>query len=105
MLHAIGFGTNWEQQGLVSNNAFIGENAVDVYGAPVPIDGNGHLSEAVGNEMGTTYITNNAEPITDLTLAIFQDMGFKIYSESDPMLAAAIPEEPEDTIEDDFMFL
>jgi hypothetical protein len=48
---------------------------MDVYGGAVPIDGKGHLSEAVGNEMGTTYIGAGSEPVTDLTLAILEDMG------------------------------
>ena len=50
---------------------------MDVYEGAVPIDGNGHLAECVGDQMGTTYITNNAEPITDLTLAILEDMGYE----------------------------
>jgi hypothetical protein len=77
MLHAIGFGTTWSRDGLVSGSSYIGENGMDVYGGPVPYDGKGHLSESVGNEMGTTFITNNAEPITDLTLAILEDMGYQ----------------------------
>ncbi len=76
MMHAIGFGTTWVQNDLISNNTFTGENAIDVYGSPVPLDGAGHLSESVGNEMGTTYISDNAEPITDLTLAMLEDIGF-----------------------------
>ena len=88
MLHAIGWGTNWD--GLTSGNTFIGETAESVYGSAVPIDGNGHLAESVGNEMGTTYISNNAEDFSELTLAVLEDMGFEtIYEppveEEDPM--------------------
>ncbi|MEQ3710188.1 hypothetical protein [Tateyamaria sp.] len=97
MMHAIGFGTTWDQNGLTSNGTFTGENAVDVYGSAVPIDGNGHLSESVGNEMGTTYISNNAEPITDLTLAILEDMGFETIYEP--------PVEEEEESVEDFLLL
>ena len=50
-LHAMGFGTTWTREGLLSGKTFIGQNAMDVYDGPVPYDGNGHLSESVGNEM------------------------------------------------------
>ncbi len=82
MLHAIGFGTTWNRDGLISNGTFIGATAVDVYGSAVPLNGNGHLDESVGNEMGTTFISNGAEDITDLTLAILEDMGFETVYDS-----------------------
>ena len=86
MLHAIGWGTTWSRDGLIENGYFIGENAMDVHGGPVKLNGNGHLDESVGNEMGTTYITNNAENITDLTLAILEDMGYETIYNADAAL-------------------
>ena len=102
MLHAIGWGTNWG--GLVENNAFVGENAMDVYGNAVPIDGQGHLAESVGDEMGTTYITNGKESFSDLTLAVLEDMGFDTTYDPDAALAAATASEEETQQEDLLLF-
>jgi hypothetical protein len=97
MLHAIGFGMTWYWDGLINldDKTFLGENAMDVYGGPVPIDGKGHLSEAVGDAMGTTRISGN-EPITELTVAVLQDMGFDAFW-GDP-----VDDEP---VEDDMMLV
>ena len=100
MLHAIGWGTTWSYQGLESGNTFVGENATDVYGSAVPLDGNGHLSESVGDEMGTTYISGSTEPITDLTFAVLEDMGFDTTYDPDAALAAAMAEEEEPMLDE-----
>ena len=100
MLHAIGWGTTWSYQGLESGNMFVGENATDVYGSAVPLDGNGHLSESVGDEMGTTYISGSTEPITDLTFAVLEDMGFDTTYDPDAALAAAMAEEEEPMLDE-----
>jgi hypothetical protein len=48
--------------------------------------------------MGTPYLSNNAEPITDLTLAVLEDMGFEtIYGQP-------IEEEEELVSDDPFLF-
>jgi hypothetical protein len=53
--------------------------------------------------MGTTYIANGAEPVTDLTLAVLEDMGYDtIYG--DPEMAATSAEEEEKVYDDALLF-
>ena len=97
MLHALGWGTTWDKQGLESGNYFTGQTASDLYGGAVPLDGNGHLSESVGAEMGTTFISNGTEPVTNLTLAVLEDMGFETVYE--------VPMDEEETTLDELMLM
>ena len=92
MLHAMGFGTTWNSNGLVANNEFIGENAMDVYGGAVPLDSTGnHLLDSGATEgvMGSTYF-GPGETLTDLTLAILEDMGYETIYPDEPEEIAAL---------------
>lgn len=105
MLHAIGFGTTWSRDGLISGDNYIGQNGMDVYGGPVPYDGAGHLAESVGDEMGTTFISNGSENITDLTLAILEDMGFDTTYDPEAMMAAATAAEEEQALQEEIWLI
>ena len=92
MLHAMGFGTTWNQSGLTSGSSFIGETAMDVFGGPVPLDSSGaHLlnSGATKAEIGSTNF-QNGETISDLTLAILEDMGYETIYPDEPEEIAAL---------------
>lgn len=105
MGHALGFGTVWEQQGLVSgvggpNPRFLGTNAVAEYNlrfgineTSVPVETTGgvgtrdvHWRESVlGNELMTGFVNTGANPLTRLTIAQFADLGYQVdFARADP---------------------
>ena len=105
MGHALGFGTIWEQLGLVSgvggpNPRFLGSNAIAEYNlrfgineTSVPVENTGglgtrdaHWRESVlGNELMTGFINAGANPLTRLTIAQFADLGYRVdFTRADP---------------------
>ncbi|MBC8289938.1 MAG: pre-peptidase C-terminal domain-containing protein, partial [Planctomycetes bacterium] len=103
--HALGFGTVWEQQGLISglggpNPRFVGTNAVAEYNlrfgineTSVPVENTGgsgtrdvHWRESVlGTELMTGFINAGANPLTRLTIAQFADLGYQVdFTRADP---------------------
>ena len=96
MLHCVGFGTIWPNLGLVSGSTFTGANALAVYndllpaGAPdasgVPLETGGgsgtagsHWSEAVfDHELMTGYIDALPDPLSRMTVASLQDLGYQV---------------------------
>jgi hypothetical protein len=115
MLHVMGFGTAWWDQGLKEYHGadgndirFVGEKATAVYNSTyadiastdpnshigVPIeDGGGsgargkHWDEGTfDHELMSTHV-DNGEHITDLTLAALEDMGYETtFDEADELL-------------------
>lgn len=103
--HVLGFGTLWEELGLIQNDdqnhpVFVGENAMREFASilgrdyliPVPIENIGgegvresHWRDAIfDNEVMTSFIQSSNGPISRITIAAFQDMGFKVnFSEAD----------------------
>ena len=94
MLHSVGFGTIWSYLGLVSGTDFIGANAVAAYnvllgggsatGVPLETEGGAgtvgsHWSEAVfNNELMTGYINLVSDPLSRMTVASLQDLGYQV---------------------------
>lgn len=105
LIHALGFGTLWEQNQLLNSSRsgrsyFIGKNATRVYSrltqkkqAGVPLQKGGgegtagaHWSETIfDNELMTGYYnTDVINPLSKLTLAALNDMGYKVdYNQAD----------------------
>ncbi|WP_010302444.1 zinc metalloendopeptidase [Candidatus Odyssella thessalonicensis] len=105
LIHALGFGTLWEEDQLVKvgrsgRSYFIGKNATRVYSrltqkkqAGVPLQKGGgegtagaHWSETIFyNELMTGYYnTDEINPLSKLTLASLKDMGYEVdYSKAD----------------------
>lgn len=115
MGHVLGFGTLWSQEllGLISgegtaNPLFIGKNAILEYQTltgteestvPVANTGgsgtrDGHWREQVfDNELMTGFIDSGSNPISRMSIASFEDMGYQVnygvaddYSLPDPTL-------------------
>lgn len=102
MAHVLGFGTLWQTKNLVSgigthNPVFIGENAQREFGSlisngpqPVPVANTGgrgtrdsHWREDVfGNELMTGFLGNGKNPLSRLTIASFEDLGYQVTYES-----------------------
>lgn len=101
--HVLGFGTLWEMKGLLrgietSDPVFIGHNAMREYGKilglsyplPIPIENSGykgtkydHWSEKIfQNELMTGYLDNDHNPVSIITLASLQDLGYQINYKS-----------------------
>jgi hypothetical protein len=94
MLHSVGFGTIWGYLGLVSGSDFIGANAVAAYNAllvggsatGVPLETGGgsgtalsHWSEGVfDHELMTGYIDVEPDPLSAMTVASLQDLGYQV---------------------------
>lgn len=98
MGHCIGVGTLWDNKGLVrgkgtNNPTFAGAAAMREYGqmigrgpTAVPVENTGgvgtrdsHWRERVfGNEMMTGYISSPGNPISRLTVASLQDLGYTV---------------------------
>lgn len=97
--HVIGFGTIWDTLDLIEdrdgpNPVFIGPAAMSEYGqllgqngaVEVPLANTGgpgtrgsHLRETVfGNELMTGFFSGTARPISRLSLAILEDMGYTV---------------------------
>ncbi len=102
--HCLGFGTIWSDLGLISglggqDPQFRGPNAIAEYNARfggnslgVPVENNGgpgstgtHWRETtLTNELMTSVTNPGANPLTRLTIAQFQDLGYQVdYSQAD----------------------
>jgi subtilisin-like proprotein convertase family protein len=110
MGHVLGFGTNWDELGLrqgagTSNPTFTGANAMREFATlskgagtrAVPLANVGgpgtrdaHWREAVfGNELLTGFLNDGPNPLSRLTIAALQDMGYEVsYAAAD---AYALP--------------
>jgi hypothetical protein len=98
MGHVIGIGTIWEDKGLLvgagtQNPRFTGTNAKKAYGklrgtgpTPVPVENiggagtrDGHWRESVfKNELMSGFISEAANPLSRLTVASLQDLGYRV---------------------------
>lgn len=99
MGHVLGVGTLWEAMGLLEgagtvNPVFTGSNAMREFAAligsdeptPVPVENkggpgtrDGHWREAVfGNELMTGFLGGGHNPVSRLTIAAIQDMGYEV---------------------------
>ncbi len=98
MGHVLGSGTIWSEKGLTrqdgpNNPVFIGQHAMREYGTlrdvapqPVPVENTGgpgtagsHWREAVfNNELMTGFIDVPPNPMSRLTVASLQDMGYQV---------------------------
>lgn len=104
MAHALGFGTIWQNLGLIigatgADPRFIGPNAVAEYNArfgltstSVPVENLGapgsadqHWRESLlTTELMTSVLNSGANPLTRLTIAQFADLGYQVdYSQAD----------------------
>jgi len=108
MGHVLGIGTIWGQLGLLDgagsiNPTFTGTRAMQEYAAltnsgaatPVPVANtggpgtrDGHWREAVfGNELMSGFIKGPTNPISRVTVAAFEDMGYQVdYNAADDYL-------------------
>ena len=124
MMHALGFGTLWDDLGLTTGSVaggdirFTGQNAYDTYltefadiaagdagsalGIPVETNGGpgtagGHWDEALfGSEIMTGFVDPDAF-VSDMTIASLEDMGYDTVFDSpyDPNdLSGPIPADP-----------
>ena len=100
MGHVLGIGTLWAANGLISgsgsaNPVFIGTQASAAFGqlidqgsTPVPIANTGgpgtregHWRESVlGNELMTGFLNDGSNPLSALTIASLQDIGYEVNS-------------------------
>jgi hypothetical protein len=98
MGHVLGIGTIWTQKGLLkgsstNNPTFVGTNAEREYGVlkgagptPVPVENTGgpgtknsHWRESVfRNELMTGFVGAMGNPLSRLTVASLQDLGYKV---------------------------
>jgi len=96
MGHVLGIGTVWEDAGLLQNPSsadprFTGPVAVGRWEAlggtgGVPVEGDGgpgtrdaHWDEAVfGNELMTGWISASPNPLSDVTIASLDDLGYQV---------------------------
>jgi hypothetical protein len=99
MAHVLGFGTIWDRLGLrqgagTINPIFTGANAMRAFGAlqglttpvPVPVANTGgpgtrdaHWRETVfGNELLTGFLNAGVNPISRMSIASFQDLGYQV---------------------------
>lgn len=90
MAHSLGFGSIWDRLGLVSDGLFTGQNAVDEFllmggtgnGIPVELDGGSGTAgshwdeETFNNELMTGYINEGDNPISAMSAAAFEDLGY-----------------------------
>jgi hypothetical protein len=91
MLHSMGFGSIWSYLGLVNGGSFTGANAVREYNAlggvglvPVETDGGSGTAgshwdeETFDNELMTGYINLGSDPLSRMTVASLQDLGYQV---------------------------
>jgi subtilisin-like proprotein convertase family protein len=99
MGHVLGFGTNWDERGLrqgagSTNPTFTGASAMREFAAlsggaatrAVPLANVGgpgtrdaHWREEVfGNELMTGFLNDGPNPLSRLTIAAFEDMGYEV---------------------------
>jgi subtilisin-like proprotein convertase family protein len=106
MGHVLGFGTNWDELGLRqgaggTNPTFTGANAMREFATlsggaatrAVPLANVGgvgtrdaHWRENVfGNELMTGFLNDGVNPLSRVTIACFEDMGYEVdYGAADP---------------------
>ena len=106
MGHVLGFGTNWDELGLrqgagTVNPTFTGANAMREFAAlsggaatrAVPLANVGgpgtrdaHWRESIfGNELMTGFLDEGRNPLSRLTIAALQDMGYEVsFATADP---------------------
>ena len=115
MGHVLGFGSIWEQLGLIqgaggSDPTFSGAAAMREYAAltgasatrPVPLANVGgpgtrdaHWREEVfGNELMTGFLDQGPNPLSRLTIAAFQDMGYEVDMSAADAFALPTAAEP-----------
>ncbi|MCP4214825.1 MAG: hypothetical protein GY765_09215 [bacterium] len=103
MAHVLGFGTIWRRLGLLrgagsTNPTFIGRGSMREYAnltgavtpTPVPVANQGgpgtrdsHWRESVlGNELMTGFINRGANPLSRLSVACMEDMGYQVNYEA-----------------------
>lgn len=103
MGHVLGMGTIWRRKGLLrgagtANPVFVGRNAMrefaDLIGAdrptPVPVENTGgpgtregHWRESVlANELMTGFLNVGPNPVSRMTIAALQDMGYRVDLEA-----------------------
>jgi len=103
MAHVLGFGTLWSSMGLLqgegtANPVFIGEHAMREWGVisgasrpmPVPVANTGgpgtregHWRESIlGHELMTGFLNGGINPVSRLTIAALQDMGYQVSYDS-----------------------
>jgi hypothetical protein len=98
MGHVLGIGTIWEDKGLLRNPrtvnpTFVGERAMEEYGrlrgsgpARVPVENeggegtaDGHWRDSVfGSELMTGFVGEAGNPLSRLTVASLEDMGYVV---------------------------
>lgn len=105
MGHVLGIGTLWQELTLLDgagtdDPVFVGQNAMYEYArliganerTPVPVENtggpgsrDGHWRESVfGNELMTGFVRSATNPISRLTVACLQDLGYQVdYSAAD----------------------
>jgi hypothetical protein len=96
MAHVLGFGTLWEDVHLVTgvgtgdplfsgNTAISAFRLLDAAALAVPVENTGtsgtrdsHWRESImGNELMTGYLTTSANPLSAITIASMQDLGYE----------------------------
>ena len=103
MGHVLGFGTLWSRMNLISgagtvNSVFVGANAMREYAVltgrpsptPVPVENmggpgtrDGHWRESVfGHELLTGFLSGATRPISRVSVAAFEDMGYEVDYEA-----------------------
>src|SRR5918994_30684 len=99
MGHVLGMGTLWEEMGLLqgagtANPVFTGSNAAREFASligsdtptPVPVENedgvgtrDGHWRETVfGNELMTGFLSGSLRPLSRLTIASLEDLGYQV---------------------------
>ncbi|MDA0834523.1 MAG: pre-peptidase C-terminal domain-containing protein [Planctomycetota bacterium] len=113
--HALGFGTIWTDMGLVTGSGtadprFTGANATAEYNTRfnvnetgVPLEPGGlpgtsesHWSEAIlTNELMTGFADPGLNPISRITVAQFEDLGYEVnYNSADPFFMSFLGSSP-----------
>lgn len=113
MMHVLGFGTMWDNMGLLANGPggtleFTGVNAATAFAlefgaGPVSVEtdggpgtAGGHWNEggsdgfAFGNEIMTGYINAGGNYLSNTTIAALEDMGYDtVFDAADPLTATS----------------
>lgn len=107
MAHVLGFGTLWSRKNLLQGTGtmdprFVGSSASREFagldsqgGSAVPVSNTGgagtresHWRELVfGDELLTGFLSGNERPLSRLSVASFEDLGYEVdYSSADPFV-------------------